>query len=790
MDKDTLIRQLMSTFLEELEEHVRSFNQDLLTLEKNPTAEEQAARLKTLFRAAHSLKGAARSVNVTLIEGACHRLEEVLAAARDGRLSLDRERIALLFATVDGIQEAGMRLREQQDLTDAPLAALLPSLELAASRGEPRPTPMARCPDLAAVKALGRQPVPAQGPVVSDERGESARVVASAGTSTPACLARSPVQANGEAEEGIAQSTSVRVAAEKLDTLLARTGELLVARRRTQSRLGELLTVQEFVEQWKDEWQRVESVLDKMLPEGSRGGTQVLPRAKQATLVLRKTGNNLRRLNKELEQLATVTAADGRLLEHVAGPLDQEIRRVRMLPFSEACAGLDRLVRDLAQSGGKEVDLMIEGGAVELDRSILEGLKDPLRHLVRNAIDHGVELPSERQQARKARVGRIVVGAALRGSQVEVTVADDGRGLDLEALRGQARRRQWAEPADERDLVRLIFQPGFSTASIITDVSGRGVGLDVVKSRVESLHGTVDLSFVPGAGTRFTLTVPLTLTTLRAVLIAAGGRTYALAGTNVQKFVRASVGDLRPVAGRPMLALGGAPLPFAYLTAVLHPGAPILSRTDNRADNKLPVVIVAAGERRMAFAVDEFVAEQEILIKSLGARLRHVPLAAGATLLPSGHVALVLNAANLVRTALGQAPAPHTIAQSIPAVSARKRLLVAEDSVTTRALEKSILEAAGYEVTTAVDGQAAWQILQEREFDLVVSDVEMPHMDGFELTEAVRASNKLHEVPIVLVTARESEQDKARGIAVGADAYLVKSAFDQRNLLETIAQLL
>ena len=755
MDKTKLMQRLMVTFLEELEEHVRSLNQDFLQLEKNPE-EEQEARLKTLFRSAHSLKGAARSVNVHLIEGACHQLEEILTALQDRRLPLHKDLFALLFATVDAMEEAGMRLREQQDLADAPLAKLLERLKDAATLRPPNDGGGGAREEASA--ALERKMPPP----------ESASLQAPPMTHHPASSHQET------SKESVPVSSSLRVAAEKFDTLLARMGELLVARRRLESRLGDLSTLQDHVQQWQTEWQRVEKVI-----QNTEAG---LPR--HAAQVLRESGNHWRQLNKDLERLGTGLAGDNRLLEQTTAPLDDEIRRVRMLPFAEACAGLDRLVRDLAQAEGKEALLVVQGGEVEMDRSILEGLKDPLRHLVRNALSHGLESPDKRRQMNKPSCGRIEVAAALRGSQVEVVVKDDGGGLDLEALREKARRLRLPDSADEQELSRLIFLPGFSTAQLITDVSGRGVGLDVVKSRVESLHGTVAVSFLPGKGTRFILTVPLTLTTLRAVLVKAAGQTYAFAGTNVQRFVRVDKNELRSLAGRPTVLLGGAPIPFAFLAGVLQPGTqPPLG------EGKMPVLVVAAGERTMAFAVDEFVAEQEILIKSLGARIRRLPLVAGATLLSSGKIALVLNAANLVRSALGKTPVPATTVET-KAVKTPKRILIVEDSVTTRALEKSILEAAGYQVSTAVDGRAAWQFLQEHDMDLVVSDVEMPHVDGFELTEAIRASRKRQALPVVLVTAREKEQDKERGIAVGADAYLVKSAFDQRNLLETIAQLL
>jgi two-component system chemotaxis sensor kinase CheA len=749
MDKGKLIQRLMATFLEELQEHVRALNQELLALEKDPPAEEQARRLKGLFRAAHSLKGAARSVNVPLVEGACHRLEEILAAARDGALALTPEHFALLFATADGIEEAGMRLREQQDLSGSPLADLLPRLEAAVSGAAAGPAPARAAPP-------------------------------------PAAAAPPDTRPGGGA---------VRIPAERLDDLLARAGELLVARRRVESRAGDVGELLTLVAQWHGEWHKAERALRQLLADDERTGgvTPALGQGRPGAVAgavprrlaraLRHTAGNLRRLEKGLEKLAAGVTADGRFLEQVIAPLNDAVHRARMLPFTEACEGLDRMARDLARAAGKEVELEVEGGAVDLDRSVLEGLKDPLRHLVRNAVAHGAEPADERRAAGKPPRARVTVAATLRGARVEVAVEDDGRGLDLAALRAAARRLGLAEPADDGELARLIFLPELSTSRSVTDVSGRGIGLDVVKSHVEALHGMVEVCPGGGAGTRFSLTVPLTLTTLRAVLVSAGGQTYALAGTNVQRVVRVAPGDLRPVAGRLLLSLGGAPLPVASLAAVLGVGAPPES-----AEGKLPALVVAAGEKRVVLVVEGVLAEQEIVVKNLGERVRRLRHVSGATLLPSGQVALLLNAAGVARTALGEAglalqPAP-------PAPPGKKRLLVVDDSVTTRALEKTILEAAGYEVVTAADGEAAWRLLQEGGADLVVSDVEMPLLDGFALTEALRASPRFRALPVVLVTGRASEEDRARGLRAGADAYLVKSGFDQRALLEAIARLL
>lgn len=817
MDKAKLITRLMNTFLDELQEHVRALNRESLALEKNPAEAERARRLQELLRTAHSLKGAAHSVDLSLIEQACHGLEDLLAGVRDNRVAFDSELFSLLFAMADSLEEAEMRLREQRDLADSPLGALLPRLEAAVGIPALRPFEPAPRPLDAGVPLAGRDAgeMPAPQPPAAQEAGAPPPVRStpptehseSGGVVRPGDRPPEPsVQPSGASRQpppaALAQlpraaiAGFVRVPAEKLDALLTYSGELLVARRRVESRTSELEAIREFLGRWKTERRRCDRAL-RTLKRAENGGRSGLPSMagtgdgkllpRPAAVVLGQIDDNLRRLEKDLERFAMVLTSDGRQLDQVADLLDDAVRRLRMLPFAEACQGLDRLVRDLARASGKEVVLLVEGGQVELDRSILEGLRDPLYHLVRNAVDHGIETPDQRQAAGKLAQGRITLAAALRGTQVEVVVADDGRGLDLEAVRQQVRQQGLGEPPDERDLASCIFLPGFSTASLITSVSGRGVGLDVVKSQVELLHGTIDLSFTAGQGTRFALAVPLTLTTLRALLVEAGEQTFAWASTNVQRLVRIGPDDIRMVGGREMLVNGKSLLPMASLAETL--GLP--ATTAAGAGGKRPGLIVAAAERRMVFVVDELIAEQEIVVKGLGDRIRRVRNFSGATILPSGRIALVLNAAALIRAAMsrsvGPTPAP------VPAMTgslARKRLLVVDDSVTTRSLEKSILEAAGYEVVTAADGEAGWKLLQERDVDLVITDIEMPRMDGFELTEAIRRSKRSHELPVILISARSSDRDKARGIEVGADAYIVKSTFDQKELLEALGQLL
>lgn len=766
MDKQELAQRLMVAFLEELHEHVGAMNRHLLALEKNPPAEQRQALMKELFRSAHTMKGAANANSIRPIEQFCHRLEDILVAVRDGKRTFTDDLFALCFQAADALEEAGSRLREEEDLEDSPLVDLMPLIERAAA-GETV---------ILAKPARAREIEAPVKPVVVEKLA-----------SVEAEPAQAPVLVSDSSSERSA--ASVRVAAEKLDQLLAQTGELLVARRRVESRLAEIHELRDWTTEWSAAWRMVEKPIRKLTEPShaeSRSGAaprQLLPR--RAAAVLQQTGDRIRQLESRFEHLATVLRDDGRLLAQTCDALDDEVNRVRMLPFAEACAGLERVVRDVARATGKQVQLVIEGADVEVDRSVLEELKGPLLHLVRNAVDHGVESPDDRQLAGKPLVAKVTVSAAIRGAMIEVVISDDGRGFDTQRIREIANQRGLSIPQEERDLVRLVFHAGFSTARAITDISGRGIGLDVVQSKIESLHGTVDVDFTVGQGSRFTLNVPLTLTTIRAVLARVGEHTYVIPTTSVRKILRFDTSNVASVGGRSCLLNGETPIPISFLSEFVRRGS-----TAQFTGRKLLGIELSSANHKVVFVVDEIIAEQEVVVKPLGQRIRRVRHVSGATLLPSGRVALLLNTPNLIRSALGQNATITAMPKSDTESTRVRRLLVAEDSITTRTLMKSILETAGYEVVTAADGQQAWEMLAKESFDLVVSDVDMPRMDGFALTQTIRSARQFANLPVILVTARHSDEDKARGVGAGANGYVIKSAFDQRVLLEAIGQLL
>jgi two-component system chemotaxis sensor kinase CheA len=735
-DRDRLAQQLLATFVDELDGHIAALNRDLLALERGGS-EVDSERLQSLFRTVHTIKGSSRAAGASLIEQATHHLEDVLSVLRDRLVDLAPPLFELLFGVTDAMAEAGERLRRGQPLEGAQLEGFLPRLVTVASGGRPNSS--------------------------------------------------APVPQSFVPPSAPASSSLLRLSPERIDDLVARSGELRVLYGRLKERSEQIAAFRPMLEGAIAHRERLRPRTSAFSELSVAAGEDAWTHAGFARAEGHAgTRAEVTRLLAQFDRVAGALLEDQRRVGFEIVQLDTAVRGLRMVPFEEACGGLERAVRDLSMASSKQAGLRVIGGEVELDRAVLDALRPSLLQLVRNAIDHGIETPAERIKGGKAEQGLITISAKLRGSEIVIRVEDDGRGVDLDAVRAQLQRRNISPPEREEDLARSVFTPGFSTARLITDISGRGVGLDVVKRALEALRGSVDLAFRRGQGTRFSLIVPLTLTTLRGLLVEVGDQTFVLPGTAIQRLLRIGAEDIQRVGGVQTIEVEGAAVPVTLLSELL--GRP---KASEPAQGKVPVVIVRAEGYAVGLVVDALLEERDVVVKNLGKRLRGARAVSGATVLPNGRLALILSSVEIVnRARRGASAAPVVVSDSARAQLVKHQILLVDDSITTRTLERSILEGAGYEVRTAVDGGDAWAQLQEHGADLVVSDVEMPTMDGFALTEAIRSSPRFRGLPVVLVTALASDADKARGLSVGANAYLVKSTFDQANLLETVAQLL
>jgi two-component system chemotaxis sensor kinase CheA len=503
-------------------------------------------------------------------------------------------------------------------------------------------------------------------------------------------------------------------------------------------------------------------------------------------------------LGVQLERLKTSAAEDMARLEFLADNLESGIRSIRLLPLSTIFNLFPRMVRDLAREQRKEVSFLIEGGDIAADKRVIEEIKDPLMHMLRNAVDHGIEEPEERAGRGKPRTAVLRLRALRTANNIVIEIEDDGRGIDVESIRRTALKRRVRSEEElatmtAAEIRELIFAPGFSTRSVVTDVSGRGVGLDVVRAKTDLLKGTLAVESEAGQGCRMRLYLPLTLATSRVLIVAASDQKFALPLEYVDTARLVSAKEIFPIKGRPAILVDGAPLTVAPLVTLLGLTRP--QQEERRPDSALaadrpsPCIILAVGKDRLGVLVDALIDEQEIVVKQLGALLKRVPNVAGATILGSGEVCMVLNAADLLKSARKQLSYGGTAVKREEAPRASVVLLV-EDSLTTRTQEKRILEGAGYEVVTAVDGLDGYNKLRSREFDAVVSDVEMPNMDGLTLAAKIREDPSYGELPIILITSLGSDESRRKGMEAGASAYLVKSTFDQAVLLETLRRLL
>jgi len=816
--------QIIGSFRAELNEHVQTLNDGLLAVEQNrvPVAEREE-RMATIFRAAHSLKGAARAVGVNAIEQLAHALEDVLGDLQKNLLVLSPELFTACYKAIDAIQSVEAAYESGETTPPVESLMALSGLEPFRHAGKTGGAPVASvAPEPAEAHIVPTSLREKKGPKkeatrskISKNGMESLRNLLTDNKETitgasmpensvPEKVAPEPTELDSETPATLPTSSNdfdetIRVSVSKLDSLMDQLNELLVTKIRAEQRLTQVRQAQNFVAHWQKDWLKVRGGYGRLsrhkVVEESQGLVQTSQRKEFDRLLeyVQTSQENLKELNTLLNSLTREYHSDTMQMSLVIDRLEEEVKRVRMLPFKSITVPFGRMVRDLAQASGKDAALEIVGGEVEMDKRVLEQVKDPIIHLLRNAIDHGIENPAERLAHGKPAQGKIVLTVEQIGKDVAIRIKDDGVGLEMQTIREAAVHRKVKDAAmlSDAELIELIYTPGFSTSAMITDVSGRGVGLDVVRRNVDNLHGRIQLESQPGQGTRFTLLLPVTLTSSRGLLVRVAGQAFAIPVNSIERIAHVRPSEIQLVSGRQTIRYAERPLNLVHLADVL--GMPRSANGHSR--EHIPVVILSSAERQMAFVVDALIDEQEVVVKSLGKQIARVGGIAGASLMGSGEVLLVLNVADIIKLAWHgeHRPILNKVEPEDAAAQARAKntILVVDDSITTRTLEKNILEAAGYTVRLALDGQEAFNTLMTSELpDLVISDIQMPRMDGFALTTRIKKETRTSRLPVILVTSLESPEDKARGVEAGADAYIIKSSFDQINLLETITQLI
>ncbi|MFM9011956.1 MAG: response regulator [Planctomycetota bacterium] len=478
--------------------------------------------------------------------------------------------------------------------------------------------------------------------------------------------------------------------------------------------------------------------------------------------------------------------------EDLSNRLHHEVIVSRMRPLADGIRGFPRLVRDVSRTLGKQVRFEVRGEQTGVDRDILDKLEAPLSHLIRNSLDHGIETPAEREASGKPATGTIRLEARHRAGMLQLTLSDDGRGIDVERLRGQAVARglvarQVADQLTELELLEFLFLPGFSTKEQVTELSGRGVGLDVVQSMVKSVGGSVRVATHLGRQTVFTLQLPITMSVIRALLVEIGGEPYAFPLTRIDQILFVRAEDIRTVEGRQYFDRDGVSIGLVMAAQILEAPAPV-------TPDPMPVVVISDRGQQFGMIVDSFLGERDLEVRPLDPRLGKVPDVNSASLLENGDPVLIVDIEDLVRSIdnvlMGRRLSRVEFERMAEQARQRKRILVVDDSITVRELERQLLQGRGFAVDVAVDGMDGWNAIRGTHYDLVVTDVDMPRMDGIGLVSLIKADPARRETPVVIVSYKDREEDRLRGLDAGANRYLTKSSFHDETFVDTIIDLI
>jgi len=766
-NEDLSAFSMLDLFRAEAESQTAVLAEGLLALEQESTAPPQI--LERLMRAAHSLKGAARIVGLDAVVAVSHALEDCFVAAQKGLIAVGSEQVDILLRGTDYLSrlskvagtDGQAALESEAELVKRDLQSVRSGEAVAApeKRAAP-PPPIEQPPALPAApppSPVEQPPARPAAPAAPAERAEARPP--GAGTDDRAVKVRTETLTRiaGFAAESLVQARRISSPVQRLRGLSGRLGEL-------------------------------SRVLERL--EESFGGQKLGWRVAQSLVESRQKADECRALAREgLEHLERYA----REAEDLASRLHQDAVSTRMRPFGEGTVGFPRLVRDLARQLGKKVRFDILGKATRVDRDILERLEAPLTHLLRNALDHGLESPEERAAAGKEPEGALVLEARHHAGLLHVTVSDDGRGIDMERLRTNVVAKgltaeSVARSLSDAELLDFLFLPGFSTAGRVTEVSGRGVGLDVVRDLVSQAGGTVSIENRPGSGAGFHLRLPVTRSVVRALLVDVGGDPYAAPLSRIDRVLRVPVSAMQMLEGRRYVADEDRNIGLVEAREVLELPTPGVS------GDEWSVVAIGAASGTYGLVVDRILGETDLVIRPLDPRLGRVPDISAASLLEDGTPVLLLDIDDLQRSieALLSGGGLKRIRRKAQEEGASrcKRVLVVDDSLTVRQLERTLLLNHGYDVDVAVDGVEAWNTVRLGSYDLVVTDVDMPRMNGIDLVRHLKQDPRLGTVPIVVVSYKDRAEDRMRGLEAGANYYLTKSSFHDESFIQAVIDLI
>ena len=754
---------MLDLFRMEAETHAATLEIGLVELEKEP---QSAGKIEPLMRAAHSIKGAARIVGLDDLVGLAHRMEDYLSLAQKGSMTPGPDAVDVLLQGADVYKHVSEVRAE--DLAawikahkprmvelEEKLSILLSGGSLEESRERPGP-PVAPAGFEAPVPVVAAPPLPVQPPPASASAPEKA-----------------PVQA--------AADNAVLVTAQNINRLMGLAGECLVESKFLRAQVQNLYQLKSLLAGLPRTLEGLRESL--MVPDRGEKADEILGEA------LKQSGKCREHLTRQIESFEMYMLR----WENLSTVLYNETVATRMRPFKDGAHGFPRMIRDMARKLGKRITLKISGELTKVDRDVLARLEAPLTHLLRNACDHGLELPEERIAAGKPEEGTIHLEAVHRAGMLSVSISDDGRGIDPEKIRGKVIEKgslslEVARSLSEPELMEFLFLSGFSTARTVTETSGRGVGLDVVHNMVQEVQGTVSVTSRLGEGTTFHLQLPLTLSVLRTLLVTISDEPYAFPLVRVDRVIMAPRDRVELIEDRQYF-------PFEGQNIGLVPASHPLELSSRSLDQEAyPVVVISDRLNQYGVVVDRLLGEHELVVRPLDPRLGKVPNISAAAVKEDGSPILIVDVDDLVRSIDNTLKGGRVAKIDRTVVEAEgkkiKRVLVVDDSITVREVERRLLENKGFEVEVAVDGMDGWNAVRSGNYDLVVSDIDMPRMNGIEMVRNIKSDPALQHLPIVIVSYKDREEDRVTGMQAGASAYLTKSSFYDESFVKAVVDLI
>ncbi len=757
---------MLELFSVEVEVQAGILTRGLLELEQDP---EQTVHLEELMRAAHSIKGAARMVDVAAAVRVAHVMEDCFVSAQQGELNLDGEHIDVLL---EGVDMLSLIATTGEAAASAEALSVLVN-QLSAISGTAM---QERTADIRSTsEPISTIPVAEDVPPTETKSATSTEKQTRS-VSSPATEVKTTLQAT---TTGQARDSAIRVSAENLNRLMGLAGEVQVVSQGLQPVNNSLLLL-------KHHQAELIATLDRL--------SNIIPSDKHVTSMLTDVQHKATACRELLtEQISELDDYECRS-QRLAKRLNSEVISSRMQPFMDGVQGFQRMVRDLARSLGKNVNFIISGKNTPVDRDILEKIEAPLNHLLRNALDHGIEDPAQRQQAGKPEQATLHLEAKHSSGMLSISVRDDGQGIDLESLRRKIVtkkmvNKKMAADMMESELMEFLFLPGFSTRDAVTEISGRGVGLDVVHNVVQEMRGVVRATSEPGKGMRFHIQLPLTLSVIRALLVEIDGEPYAFPLARIEHTLKLPREHIELLEGRQYFTYGSQHVGLVSAHQILELDVPATEEDE--------VAVVMLGERLNCYGVvvDRFLGERNLVVQSLDPRLGKIKDISTGAILDDGSLCLILDVDDLLRSTdiIVSGNRLDKISRSIQDTDTDKpgkRILVVDDSITVREVERGMLEAKGYTVEVAVDGMDGWNAVRTNQYDLVISDIDMPRMNGFEFVELIKKDSGLKSIPVMIVSYKDRKEDRLRGLNAGADYYLTKGSFHDETLLDAVRDLI